>query len=67
VFPTITSDRVYLRAEKTVIAELFNSSGMRVEWKEIKNNGQFDLSNYAPGVYFIRVASENKTFKIIRK
>ena len=67
LFPTVTSDRVYLRAEKTVIAELFNTAGLRLEWKEVKNTGHFDMTRYAPGVYFIRVASEHKTFKIIRK
>jgi len=67
VFPTLTDDIVFLQSGKQVIAELFDVRGIRLKTLVVKENAHFDLSKFPSGVYYIRIASENKTFKILKK
>jgi len=67
VFPTITSDAVFVQSERELNVELFNASGIRLKTGVVRRTLTLDLSAYAPGVYFIRIPAESRTFKIIRQ
>jgi hypothetical protein len=66
VFPSVTNNFVYIQSGKEMRAELYNISGVRLETVLIRGTSNFDMSKYPTGVYFIRVVSEYKTFKIIK-
>ncbi len=67
VFPTITSDMVFVQSDKEVVIELFNINGVRLFSRNVKDNISINLSQYPTGVYIIRVASENKYYKIVKQ
>ncbi len=67
VFPTVTNDLVFVQSDKEVQFELFNINGVRLLSRNVKDNISIDLSPYPTGVYIIRIASENKYYKIVKQ
>lgn len=67
IFPTVTSDRVFIQSDKELKVELYNVVGTRISVHWVRRNLNLDLSPFASGVYFIRVPSEGKTFKVIKQ
>ncbi|MGO8055931.1 T9SS type A sorting domain-containing protein [Rhizobium leguminosarum] len=46
---------------------MFDARGIRLKTLTVKENAHFDLSKFPSGIYYIRIASENKTFKILKQ
>ena len=67
VFPTITNGVVSVISSEKTIIELYNLQGIRLLKKEINNQEQLDLSNYAPGVYFIHNNKDGRSYKLIKR
>ena len=67
VFPTITNGNVTVLSNEKTIVELYNMQGVRLVRKEINNNEQLDLSNYAAGIYLLRNRNDGKTYKIVKR
>ncbi|MBK7557885.1 MAG: T9SS type A sorting domain-containing protein [Chitinophagaceae bacterium] len=66
VFPTVTSDMVFVQSFKSLTAELFNASGIKLQTLAVNRNASFDMRKYPSGIYYVRLASENKTYKIVK-
>ena len=67
VYPTVTSDLVFIQSEKQITAQLINLVGVILQNKVVKGSTEFDLSNLPSGTYFIRVSAENKIFKVMKQ
>lgn len=67
VFPTITNGPVSVLSNEKTVVELYNLQGVRLISKEINNNGQIDLSNYAAGTYLLRNLKDGRSYKLIKK
>jgi hypothetical protein len=67
VFPTITNGVVSVVSNEKTIIDLYNLQGIRLLKKEINNQEQIDLSNYASGVYFIHNNKDGRSYKLIKR
>jgi len=67
VFPTVTSNLVFVQSGNVITAELISATGSKLQTKQISGNGSFNLSELPNGVYVIRVKEGNKSFKIIKQ
>jgi len=67
VFPTITNATVTVLSKEKTFVELYNLQGVRLFTKEVNNNAQVDLSNYAAGVYLLRNPNDGKSYKILKR
>ncbi len=67
VYPTVTSDLVFIQSEKQVTVQLINMTGVVLQSKEVKGSGLFDLSNLPSAVYIIRAGEEKQIFKIMKQ
>ncbi|HMU45324.1 MAG TPA: PKD domain-containing protein [Chitinophagaceae bacterium] len=65
VFPTIVSDLVFVQSEKEITAELYNTTGQKLEIKTFRDNGNFDLRKYPAGIYVLRIG--NNSYRVIKK
>jgi bilirubin oxidase len=67
IYPNPVSNIVTIIGVGQAKIELYNSLGQLVLIKESKGNSeQFDLSEYACGIYFIRINKLNESFKIVK-
>ncbi|MBK8494351.1 MAG: T9SS type A sorting domain-containing protein [Chitinophagaceae bacterium] len=66
VFPTVTSDMVFVQSFKSLTAELFNASGIILQTLVVNRNASFDMRRYHTDIYYVRIGTENKTYKIIK-
>ncbi|MCF6279249.1 MAG: tyrosinase family protein [Flavobacteriaceae bacterium] len=66
LFPNPFKDKIYLNLNQKVKGckvEIYNNLGQTINVKTYQNTKNIlleDLSNYAPGIYFIKVTSDNK-------
>lgn len=67
VFPTLTSNLVFIQSAKVVTAQLISILGKVLQEKVVKVSSSFELSGLAAGVYFIRIKGENQVFKIMKQ
>jgi hypothetical protein len=71
LFPNPTHGVVTVNSEdiKVVAVEVFNTLGLKLANINLVN-GNIDLSNYADGLYYVRIIgsnNEDSTFKVIKK
>jgi bilirubin oxidase len=67
IYPNPVSNIVTIIGLRQSKIELYNSLGQLVLIKESNGNSeQFDLSEYACGIYFIRINKLNESFKIVK-
>jgi hypothetical protein len=67
VYPNPTANRIYIRGENILQAELFDLRGRKVK---ATNQNQIDLSNMGSGSFILKVTTDNnntKSFKIIKQ
>jgi hypothetical protein len=67
VYPNPTANRIYIRGENILQAELFDLRGRKVK---ATNQNQIDLSNMGSGSFILKVTTNNnntKSFKIIKQ
>lgn len=67
VYPNPTANRIYIKAEKVLKAELFDLRGRKVK---ATNQDQIDLSDVTNGSFIVKVTTGNnksKSFKIIKR
>jgi hypothetical protein len=67
VYPNPTANRIYIRGENILQAELFDLRGRKVK---ATNQNQIDLSNMGSGSFILKVTTDNnntKSFKIIKR
>jgi hypothetical protein len=67
VFPTLTSNLVFIQSPKEVTAQLINMLGVVVQQKVVRGSSSFDLSGLPSGIYMIRVVGEKRIFKIMKQ
>lgn len=67
IFPTVASDRVFIQSENTVTVLLYNTNGQLLQSHIVRGNHGMNISNYATGIYYIRIPEANKTFKILKQ
>ena len=67
VFPTLTSNLVFIQSTKVVTAQLISILGKVLQEKVMKISSSYQLSGLASGVYFIRIMGENQVFKIMKQ
>jgi hypothetical protein len=66
VFPNPASDRVYIRpptAGEHCVATLYDITGLEIGLQEFSGSSlrSFDIHNYSPGVYFLRILAGEKS------
>ena len=66
VYPNPTANRIYIKADTNLKAELFDLMGRKVS---STNQSQIDMSNMPGGNYILKVKTQNTTqsFKIIKQ
>ncbi len=67
VYPTVTSDLVFIQSEKQVTLQLINLMGVVLQSKVVKGSATFDLSKLPSAVYIIRADEEKQSFKVIKQ
>ncbi len=67
VYPTVSSDVVFVQSEKQVKAQLINMTGLILQTKVVKGSATFDLSALPSGTYLIRIADNDQLFKIMKQ
>jgi PKD repeat protein len=66
IYPTVTTGIVHIKGDKMLQAELFSVTGQKLANYQIRTTGTIDLSNFASGVYFLKLKSSDKAIKIIK-
>lgn len=69
VYPNPTTSGIFFRSQKSLAGEtlsVVSITGQEVWHSSLTNEGSVDLSALSPGVYVVRLASINKTFKIVK-
>jgi PKD repeat protein len=67
VFPTLTSNLVFIQSPKEVTAQLINMLGEVLQQKVVKGSASFDVSGLPSGTYIIKIEGEKKVFKILKQ
>lgn len=67
VFPTLTSNLVFIQSTKVITPQLSSILGKVLQEKVMKISSSYQLSGLASGVYFIRIKGENQVFKIMKQ
>ncbi len=69
VYPNPTTSGIFFKSQKSLAGEtlsVVSLTGQEVLRKSISNEGGVDLAALLPGVYIVRLESNNKTFKIVK-
>lgn len=67
IYPNPATDQLTIAHTGAAIAVVSNPEGKTITKTAINGNSQLDVSNYAPGVYFLSLESQDtKTVKTIR-
>ena len=67
VFPTITDGKLFIQSNEKTVVEVYNMQGIRLFVKEVQNNEQVDIANYASGFYILRDRGNGRAYKIIKR
>ena len=70
IYPNPANDVLYVKGEDIQYVEIYNSIGLKVMEKNVKNSESIDISGFASGMYFVRVVEKNgnvSTTKIIKE
>ncbi len=60
IYPNPTNGLLHIEVDGNSKVSITNAIGQTIKKVEINGHSTLDLTNNAPGVYFIRIASENK-------
>ncbi len=69
IYPNPVSNIITINGMEQATVELYNSSGQLLQIKEtIGNVEQFDLTEYAAGIYFfnVKTAEESRAYKVVK-
>lgn len=69
IHPNPTADIVYIDGVQHGIIQLYTNNGVLLLERNVENTKSIDLSNYASGMYLIKITQGNEveTFKVILK
>jgi PKD repeat protein len=67
VFPTLTSNIVFIQSPKEVNAQLINMLGEVLQQKVVRGSSSLDLSGLPSGAYIVRIKGEKQVFKIMKQ
>lgn len=67
VFPTVTTDKVYIQTDKVVMVKLFSLAGTLLQQKQMVGKDFIGLSHLSAGMYVLRIGEEGRSEKIIKQ
>jgi len=69
IYPNPSSDFVYLKADNALFGKIysfFDLNGKLLKRATLNENSAIDMSEFASGIYCIKIEGNNQTFKIVK-